>query len=658
MATWMDSAFFGIHYDLHARPADTTLGAELTPEHLRERLRLVRPDWIHCDGKGHPGYTSWPTKVGSAAPGIVRDAMRIHRDVTRELGVRLGVHYSGVWDIRAIELHPDWACRDADGKPHPRATCRNSAYLDELMIPQLVELVEIYDIDGLWVDGDNWGSVACWCERCRAEFSRRTGLAPAPRGPGENHWPQWLAFHRSLFEEYVDRWTKAVHRARQDCALTSSFMYGARQPEPAMQARLDYLSGDIDFRWGAEHALLEARVYDARRSCAARPLPWNLMAWMHTHPGEMGDPRPWLLKPVVHLCQEVSEVLALGGAVMVYENPQRSGRLIGWHHEAIAKIAGFCRARQKFCFQTVSVPQAAILHSAESFYAHTTPLYQYEPGTDPVEGALHALTELHRSTDVLTEDAAAARMKDYPLLVVPEQDRLSAQWIKLLGEYAAGGGHLLLTGAHLSRLCPDLVGATPRGEPIEKAVFLPVGKQAAGLAGAWQPVQPQPGTEVLACRLTHQEPSADRTDQALITRRNARGGWIVAVHGPLFADYFNWPLPLLRELIGNLVDDFPIDWLAEADGPPRLEMVLRRKNGRLLVNLINRGPAVSVLPPKRILIEELPPIHDIVLRVRRKTKPRAVKLAPGKQPIEWSHRRGLLTVKVPRVDVHEVVVIE
>ena len=68
----------------------------------------TRPDWVQTDCKGHPGYTSWPTSVGSPSPGVVKDSLRIYRDVTRELGIKLGVHYSGVWDARAVELHPDW----------------------------------------------------------------------------------------------------------------------------------------------------------------------------------------------------------------------------------------------------------------------------------------------------------------------------------------------------------------------------------------------------------------------------------------------------------------------------------------------------------------------------------------------------------------------
>ncbi len=97
---WHDHAF-GLHYDLHANSIDTELGAEISYEHLRERLGRVRPDWVHCDCKGHAGYTSWPTNIGSTAPGMIVDQLRVYRDVTRDMGINLNMHYSGVWDTRA-----------------------------------------------------------------------------------------------------------------------------------------------------------------------------------------------------------------------------------------------------------------------------------------------------------------------------------------------------------------------------------------------------------------------------------------------------------------------------------------------------------------------------------------------------------------------------
>ena len=142
---WLDNAFFGLHYDLHATVDDTVLGKELTHEYLREQLAKVMPDYVQCDCKGCPGFTSYPTKVGSPSPGIVKDALRIHRDVTRELGIPLLVHYSGIWDTRALELHPDWAAINHDGVAISRV-CPLGPYLDELMIPQLLEIIDEYSV--------------------------------------------------------------------------------------------------------------------------------------------------------------------------------------------------------------------------------------------------------------------------------------------------------------------------------------------------------------------------------------------------------------------------------------------------------------------------------------------------------------------------------
>ena len=81
----------------------------MTPALLDAMLRKVRPDYVQCDCKGHPGISSYPTRVGTPAPGFVRDPLRIWRDATARRGVGLYMHYSGVFDTAALKGHPDWA---------------------------------------------------------------------------------------------------------------------------------------------------------------------------------------------------------------------------------------------------------------------------------------------------------------------------------------------------------------------------------------------------------------------------------------------------------------------------------------------------------------------------------------------------------------------
>ncbi len=156
---WHDDVFFGLHFDLHATEKDTELGRALTEEHLRSQLAKIRPDFVQCDGKGHPGYASYPTRVGVPSPGIVKDQLRIWRDVTREMGIPLVVHFSGIWDAAALKDHPAWGRVDRPGgERSPKMVCPLSPYTDDYMIPQLLEIVDMYDVDGFWVDGENWAS--------------------------------------------------------------------------------------------------------------------------------------------------------------------------------------------------------------------------------------------------------------------------------------------------------------------------------------------------------------------------------------------------------------------------------------------------------------------------------------------------------------------
>lgn len=116
-----------------------------------------------------------------------------------------------------------------------------------------------------------------------------------------------------------------------------------------------------------------------------------------------------------------------------------------------------------------------MLHLASHYDAHNAPLFNYGEALQPVEGALHALLESHRSADVLTADGALRRMTAYKLVVVPEQTRLSAALVQALESYAAAGGYVLMSGAHLARDYATLVGATCDGEPVVEATYLPAG---------------------------------------------------------------------------------------------------------------------------------------------------------------------------------------
>lgn len=653
---WHDDAFFGIHYDLHAQASDTELGRELTIEHLVERLERVMPDWIQCDCKGHEGFTSWPTKVGYTSPGVVYDSLRIHREATKQLGIPLGMHYSGVWDTQAIVHHPEWARVDADGVPDAQgmpwaiSTSRLSGYTSEYMIPQMLELIDQYDVDGFWVDGENWSSKPDWREACQAEFTARTAITDIPKSAGDAHWRDWLDFHRDLFVEHVTEYTNAVHARKPECLVASNWMYTMRQPEP-VAAPVDYLSGDFDSRWGADRAAVEGRLLDGR------DVTWDLMAWGFTKAGEHFDPAPWIMKSATQLAQEVAECVALGGAVMIYDTPQRSGYLTDWHQDTLGEVARFCRARKDICFRSESRSQAAVLHPHTDYYAKVNGTYAFADNNHPIEGALHSLLEQQISTDVLTEDALVRHIGRYRLVVLPERSAVSDETRTTLDAFVRNGGHLLITGATAATDFPEWTGATASGDPVNGWSYLPVAQRAVGVTGPWQPVTPGDAAETWISLMKQQEAAKDTTESAVVVHRRLGAGSVTSVHGNLFREYYNGHTPLLRDFIGGLVDRLAIDWEVEVDGPPALEVVTRTQGDRLAINLINRG-AGEMLSPRRVQFDDLDPIERVKLTVRRPERPRSVRLEPGADPAPWTWADGVLSITVPSVRIHDIVVIE
>lgn len=649
MKNWHEDAFFGLHYDLHPGEKDTELGRETTYEHIREQLEKVKPDFVQYDCKGHAGWTGYPTKVGSPSPGIVNDALKVWRQVTRDMGIPLSIHYSGVWDTRAVQLHPEWANVHADGARDSNYTCPLSGYIDELMIPQLLEVVEEYDLDGMWIDGENWASRPCWCDRCKAEFTKRTGIAAAPGKAGEPHWDQWLAFHRDLFVEHVTKYTDAVHEKKRSVMVCSNWMYSVRQPDE-VKAPVDYLSGDFDPSFGAERAAAEARFL------SGRGMPWDLMAWGFLQTKDQG----WTMKTMPHLCQELAIVLAQGGAVFIYNQPQRSGRLTSWHQDILAQAAAFCRKRQAYCHKTETVPQVAVLHSKTFFYRHNDPLFNFASANLPMEGALHAALENGYSVDILTEEKLLARMTEYPLVIVPEQQGLPADMIKALYAYVDGGGRLIVSGPTVAAEFAQAVGPDFLGvEPIEGQHgrgWVPVQDGCVTANGPWQNVKLS-GARQLTPLLKQQEPDLNLAGTPAATLNRAGKGVVAAIHGPVFRTYCQAHYPGLRRFIGDVMAALDTTGLIRLDGPWWIEMAARKKDGRLLVQFVNRS-AAGHLSPNRHMVEHVPDAGPFLVTVPLSERPTRCYLAPDETGLEWTWKDGLLMVKIGGLAIHNVLVVE
>jgi hypothetical protein len=655
---WHARSFFGLHFDLHPNAEDTELGTETTYAHIRRELEKVKPDFVQYDCKGHPGYAGYPTKIGVPSPGVRGDALKVWRKVTRDLGIPLSVHYSGTWDEVQWRMHPEWARRKVDGTPwggagfNPHALAADSPYDEQLLIPQLIEVIDRYDIDGVWVDGECWAAAPDWSEGSRRLFTEHTGITDIPLKPEDAHWEEWLLFHRRRFEAHITRYADALHTRKPAFAVCSNWAYTVRMPDE-ITAPVDYLSGDFVWAFGLESAMLEAKFMESRG------MTWDLMAWGFTTAGPMSRAR-WTTKAAEHLQLEGAIVAANGGAYFIYDTPARSGKLIDWHMDVFADVATFMRRRQKTCQNATSAPHVALLHSQSHFYASngvtpdTASVYNTGTPERTLIGALELLMENHYHVDVMNEDALLRRMDAFPVIVVAEQTHLPQALRAALVDWARRGGKLLLTGAHVAHDFADVIGASAIGEPEDASYCVPADGGAVPIGGAWQRVKLR-GAREMAKLLRRQDISPRTVAGPSATIKRVGQGSIAAIHGPIATFYADYRYGRIRSYFGAIMRELAGEMPVELDAPSHVRMVVRQKPDQTLVHLINTLPA-NVVGPQQPLIESVARTGPITLKIKT-NRPKRVSLEPDKKGLTWKWNKGVLTATIESLHIHSALVV-
>jgi hypothetical protein len=642
-ATWRQGRLFAVHWDFHAQLDDQELGSGCDPEQLRSWIKDLALDWVQCDCKGHAGLVSFPTNVGTPAPGLVADMLGIYREVTKEMGLPLVVHFLWHHDKAAGAAHPDWQRRDATGHLLPGEICPTSPYVDEVMIPLMMEIIDRYGVDGFWVDRSFWAAKPCWCDRCCSAYCQATGDArTTPTAAADDRWASWLAWHRERYVSEARKFVDAIHERDPDVAVCINFGFSSMQPGPVDLA-VDYLSGDLVGPAVLDWAPTESRVYDSRG------LPWDLMPWLWTKSEGTFNTAGWMTKPAAQICQEAAVLLSCGGGVQVYDQPRHDGGLVEAHRPVMAQLARFCHDRRDVVIGTASVPQALILYSEDRYYSRNEPLYGRGSAWDPVDGALRALLAHHVHVDLRNEPDGLTGLDDYPLVVLAEPGPRPWDVVRRLAAYVEAGGRLLVTGADHSTEMWQLIGVRPDGkEPKDR--YLPaqwetVAFQEGCVAGSVD------GAQILLPSLPTSDPDVtEPVPKPGVTLRHKGAGAVAAILGDVFGVYWRNQTPGMRYVVGQTVEALAPDLRLRADAPSYVHLTLRRTPGGYAVHLLNTSSA-QPKSARQVFVEEVAASGRVQVRLRLPKRPQAVRTVPDGD-VQWEWADGWLAASIDEVGIH------
>jgi hypothetical protein len=195
------------------------------------------------------------------------------------------------------------------------------------------------------------------------------------------------------------------------------------------------------------------------------------------------------------------------------------------------------------------------------------------------------------------------------------------------------------------------------GEPPLDFHHLPVDGEAVLVGGPWQPVRLDGAQEWLPL-LSGQEPSRDSLGTPAATLRKVGHGSVMGVHGPVFTSYYHTRYPRLGHLLSGLFRKLWKTPTVEVEAPGSVVHTLRRQGDRTIVHLLNRA-ADPPTSPHRVLVEQVPSVGPVVVRIRQPERPASVRLVPkAETTLRWDWSNGLLTVHLSQLHIHSALVVE
>jgi hypothetical protein len=592
-----------------------------------------------------------------------------------------------------LTAHPDWAIRfykpegtTSDPAWDDAYACISSPY-GELLPRFVAEVVAELGFDGIWFDGSTFANhnatpgfsqPGCRCDHCRARFRRDTGLPlPEKLDASDPAFRPWVAWRYDLLMDVWKRCVDAVAEANPRAVVC--FNNYRRRPFGGWQTGIPLRTLGWDALMSTELDGFPGQADIQMKMCRATGLTRGAESWWplcdHWNVW-VPDHEPLTAVQAALGCIAAGGVASSGVGV----DPRLMAGVLGVMEQAAAPRMPYAGGE--------TVPYAAILASQNTmdFYASHTNAW------DGIHGANEFCRHSHLQSSVVFDDTVAgegaaspAELSRYPALLLGNAACVGAAQAERITAYAEAGGIVVACHEagtrdewgepHTRPILDALLGIRSRmpGRGAPTLELLDAGLiGAAGhhvtFRGAHTLAQPAEDVQVLAHVVDRMTGHWDGFEDGPLAEppprlpgwwvRPAGRGYAVYMGVNLFEHYLHAPtghmMRMLRALLVRLAPP-----TVTADAPLCVTVNTRvQADGRWAVHLHN-APGTAYAYPNPAhghylhAPGEVTPVYGIRLRV---SGPRvtAARLALSGATLAVQDNG----VDVPRLDLHEVVLLE
>ncbi len=594
----------------------------------------------------------------------------------------------------AAEAHPEWLAVDALGEPRKHwatpgrwVTCALGPYNFQFMTEVHREIMSRYMVDGIFAN--RWaGSGMCYCAHCREGFREATGCAlPTSRDPQDPAFRAYLKWRQERLFALWETWDGVIREINPAARYIPNAGGGALSTldMKVIGERTDILFADRQARRGLMAPWANGKnAKEYRAALGDKPVGGIFSVGVEEHyrwkDSTQHDPeiRLWVAEGIANGMRPW--YTKFGGVLHDRRWLAPVEAIYTWHH-----------ANERYLRNTGSLARVGLVYSQQTaaYYGGEQARARVE---DPALGWYQALVEARIPFEMVHDGLLdAEHLAGLKTLILPNIACLSDAQCDQLRAFVAGGGGLVAT-LETSRYdeegrerptfgLADLFGVDYGGRegPMQNAYIrlehgageqpLLLGLEDAEriVHGAYRldvrsraPFGPPELTLVPSYPDLPMEevyPRQVRTETPEAYLREVGAGRVV--YFPWDIDRIFWEVlcvdhgKLLANAVRWATNEPPV---VEVAGPGVLDVTVWRQRESLTVHLVNLTNPMMMKGPVREFLPVGP--FEVTLRLPEGARATRTHLLVAGGDLESTEEGGALTLKVPRVECHEVVAID
>lgn len=651
--------FRQVHLDFHTSEHIEDIGKKFDKKQFQTALKKGHINSITLFSKCHHGWAYHPSKANEIHPHLDFDLLGAQIQAAHEIGVKTPIYLSAGLDEKMAHRHPEWLVRNLDEsttwakdftEPGYHKMCMSSPYLDYL-VKQIEEVCKNYDADGIFLDIA--GVQPCYCQNCIAK-REELGLNPYDENDVLKH-------AEMVYKRYAEKTRAAVDKYKPNLSL---FHNGGH----IRQGRRDLVNYNTHLEleslptggWGYDHFPFSARY------CQGLGVDYlGMTGKFHGSWGEFGG-----FKHPNALRFEVTLAAANGAKCSVGDQLSPSGEMDMVTYDLIGSAYSELEGKEEWLDNVESVADIAII-SPEAYVGDLS-TGQMTKVDDSGSGVCRIMLEGKYLFDVIDFESDLSK---YKVIILPDVIRADIDFAKRLREFCDCGGKVLATGKSVlhensNEFCLNLGAEWIKENPYKPDYFRPLEKikdmgdtgyimygngEKIRCIGNELGIRENPyfnRTRVHFCSHQHTPNSCEYGGAGMTEGKDG-----IYIAWNIFADYAQ-----SGELHLKQMAIFALDRLLDTaktlktNLPAQGIVTLMKQSDRLICHLlyaspVKRGNGIEV-------IEDIVPIYNVELAIKTNRKINKVYLAPQKEDIDFTYDNGYISVKLAKIECHQMVVFE